>query len=142
MATTNCEVMTGHMGGCVDRWCDSFEMYQTGVLNVVLSVHVWPAWSPWKRLCLESEYNHVIAFALFCFSCTQRYFSLPDLHEPGISSLGFLPGPYRTLLYITLLWQVMGFCRRCGDIVAGPRCKCGGAAVCTPMLPAYYNNRS
>ncbi|EGN97523.1 hypothetical protein SERLA73DRAFT_124207 [Serpula lacrymans var. lacrymans S7.3] len=23
----------------------------------------------------------------------------------------------------------MGFCRRCGDIVSGPRCKCGGTAV-------------
>ena len=23
----------------------------------------------------------------------------------------------------------MGFCRRCGDIVAGPRCKCGGSSV-------------
>ncbi|GBE78377.1 hypothetical protein BKA93DRAFT_621250 [Sparassis latifolia] len=23
----------------------------------------------------------------------------------------------------------MGFCRRCGDIVAGPRCKCGGTSV-------------
>jgi len=22
----------------------------------------------------------------------------------------------------------MGFCRRCGDIVAGERCKCGGTA--------------
>ena len=23
----------------------------------------------------------------------------------------------------------MGFCRRCGDIVVGPRCKCGGSSV-------------
>lgn len=28
----------------------------------------------------------------------------------------------------------MGFCRRCGDIVAGTRCKCGGAAV-APVVP-------
>ncbi|TDL28399.1 hypothetical protein BD410DRAFT_824158 [Rickenella mellea] len=28
----------------------------------------------------------------------------------------------------------MGFCRRCGDIVAGPRCKCGGTAV-APSVP-------
>ncbi|KAF8898600.1 hypothetical protein BD779DRAFT_1607360 [Infundibulicybe gibba] len=28
----------------------------------------------------------------------------------------------------------MGFCRRCGDIVAGARCKCGGMAV-APVVP-------
>ncbi|RDB28901.1 hypothetical protein Hypma_015389 [Hypsizygus marmoreus] len=31
----------------------------------------------------------------------------------------------------------MGFCRRCGDIVAGVRCKCGGTAV-APVVP--WNN--
>ncbi|KAL1749051.1 hypothetical protein HDZ31DRAFT_28189 [Schizophyllum fasciatum] len=28
----------------------------------------------------------------------------------------------------------MGFCRRCGDIVSGPRCRCGGAPV-APSVP-------
>ncbi|KAK1229797.1 hypothetical protein PQX77_007122 [Marasmius sp. AFHP31] len=33
----------------------------------------------------------------------------------------------------------MGFCRRCGDIVVGPRCKCGG----TPVAPAVsFNSNS
>ncbi|KIY45445.1 hypothetical protein FISHEDRAFT_49364 [Fistulina hepatica ATCC 64428] len=30
----------------------------------------------------------------------------------------------------------MGYCRRCGDIVSGPRCKCGGTPV-VPVIPFY-----
>jgi hypothetical protein len=38
----------------------------------------------------------------------------------------------------------MGFCRRCGEIVVGPRCKCGGTAVgvyarssCSVFCPSF-----
>ena len=31
----------------------------------------------------------------------------------------------------------MGFCRRCGEIVSGTRCKCGGMAVGTFVLSAH-----
>ncbi|KAG6911858.1 hypothetical protein DXG01_000105 [Tephrocybe rancida] len=34
----------------------------------------------------------------------------------------------------------MGFCRRCGEIVAGVRCKCGGTAV-APVIPWNQTNQ-
>ncbi|KAI0735304.1 hypothetical protein C8Q76DRAFT_278041 [Earliella scabrosa] len=33
----------------------------------------------------------------------------------------------------------MGFCRRCGDIVVGPRCKCGGTSV-APVVKWTQND--
>lgn len=30
---------------------------------------------------------------------------------------------------------IMGFCKRCGEIVSGPKCKCGGTAVGEQITP-------
>ncbi|THH20847.1 hypothetical protein EW146_g603 [Bondarzewia mesenterica] len=46
-----------------------------------------------------------------------------------------IPDMVRTLFSVPLF--NMGFCRRCGDIVTGPKCKCGGTAV-APVV--QWNN--
>lgn len=53
------------------------------------------------------------------------------LNKPNIIDHVTLSVPRTQLeLHVQLLSCSMAFCRRCGDIVSGPRCnKCGGASV-------------
>ena len=58
-----------------------------------------------------------------------------------VSNTPFSPVFRSSLLNDTFCTIPMGFCRRCGDIVVGPRCKCGGSSVGQSHLPLALPDR-
>ena len=66
-------------------------------------------------------------------SGTPRDFVELELEHIPPSFFSFLSFQFRSVFPPYLSYSIdfctMGFCRRCGDIVSGPKCKCGGTAV-------------
>ena len=57
-----------------------------------------------------------------------------NLFSPSFFS--FLSALPTHLPTYSIKFCLMGFCRRCGEIVSGPKCRCGGTAVGEHFSPA------